>query len=192
MSTTSSGAPASRPSIGGEGASWKLMMTMGILVSIAGILAIAVPAAASVSIAVFIGILLLCAGVVTGIGAFRAETAAQGVLSGVLGLLMIVAGGAVIADPEGGTITLTLILALWFFASGVVRLVYAIRARDVIDHAGMVGFGGGLSIVLGVLIANHLPSSAAWAIGLLVGIELLAAGALLMSLAFALKRASTV
>lgn len=184
--------PPDASPFGTQGASWKVMMTIGIVVSIAGIAAIAVPAVASVSIAVFVGILLLCAGVAQGIGAFRAETVGRGVMSGLLGLLMIVAGGAVLADPEGGTVTLTLVLALWLFASGVVRIVWAVRTRDVIEHAGLVGFGGGLSILLGVLIANHLPSSAAWAIGLLVGIELLSAGALLVWLAFALKRAAPV
>lgn len=164
-------------------------MTMGLIVSVLGIAAIAVPAVASVSIAVFIGIILLCAGVALGLGAFRAETGGRAVASAIPALLMIVAGGAILADPEGGTVTLTLVLALWLFASGIVRIVWAIRARDVIDHAGMIGFGGALSVVLGLLIATHLPSSADWAIGLLVGIELLSAGALLLVLAFALKRA---
>jgi len=174
----------------GQDASWKVTLTLGALVSVAGIAAIAVPAVASVSIAVFVGILLLCAGVAQGVGAFRAEAVGRGIVSGLLGLLMIVAGGALLADPHGGTVTLTLVLALWLFASGIVRIVWAARARDVIDHAGLVGLGGGLSILLGVLIANHLPSSAAWAIGLLVGIELLSAGAALVYLAFALKRTS--
>jgi uncharacterized membrane protein HdeD (DUF308 family) len=193
MSTVPHGAPASRSAaFNAQDASWKVMMTTGVIVALFGIAAIAVPSVASVSTTIFIGFILLFAGMAQGVSAFRAPTASRGILAGLLGLLMVIAGVDLLVQPESGTITLTFVLALWFFASGLVRLFWAIRERQVMEHAGMVTASGGLSIALGVLIANHLPSSAAWAIGLLVGIELLSAGALLMYFALALKRTQAV
>lgn len=193
MSTVSHGAPASAKSVfEAQDASWKVVMTTGVLLSILGIAAFAVPSVASVSTAVFIGILLLVGGVAQGVSAFRAGSVGRGMLAALLALLMIVAGVDLLVAPASGTITLTFVLALWLFASGIVRIVWAVRARHAIEHAGMFMLSGGLSIVLGVMIANHLPSSAAWAIGLLVGIELLSLGAVLVYFALALKRAPTV
>jgi uncharacterized membrane protein HdeD (DUF308 family) len=187
MATLSGGAPAS--AFKARDTSYKVLMTTGVVVSILGIAAIAVPSVASVSVTIFIGFMLLFAGIATGVSAFRAATASGGILSGLLALLMIVAGVDLLVQPESGTITLTFVLALWLFLSGIVRIVWAVRARAVIDNVGWVIVSGGLSIVLGLLIANHLPSSAAWAIGLLVGIELLSAGAALVFFALAVKNA---
>ena len=190
MSTVSDPSGASRDAVfHAQDVSYKVLLTTGIVVSVLGVAAIAVPSVASVSVTIFIGIMLLLAGIATGISAFRAATASGGILSGLLGLLMIFAGVDLLAQPESGTITLTFVLALWLFLSGIVRIVWAIRARAAIDNVGWIIASGGLSIVLGVLIANHLPSSAAWAIGLLVGIELLSAGAALVFFALAVKNA---
>jgi uncharacterized membrane protein HdeD (DUF308 family) len=74
--------------------------------------------------------------------------------------------------PRSGTLTLTLLLAAWFFASGAVMLLSAWRRRGR-PGVGFTGFNGALSLLLGILIVADLPSSAGWAIGLLVGINLL-------------------
>src|SRR3954451_23239378 len=190
MSTVSDSSAASPDAAShARNVSYKALMTTGVIVSLLGVAAIAVPSVASVSVTIFIGIMLLFAGILTCIGAFRAASAAGGILCGLLGLLMIVVGVDLLAQPESGTITLTFVLALWLFLSGIVRVLWAVRARAAIDNAGWIIASGGLSIVLGVLIATHLPSSADWAIGLLVGIELLSAGAALVFFALAVKNA---
>jgi uncharacterized membrane protein HdeD (DUF308 family) len=68
-------------------------------------------------------------------------------------------------------VTLTFVLAVWFFASGVFSLAYALQWRGV-PGWWLSALGGVASVILGFLIAASLPSSAAWAIGLLVGINL--------------------
>ena len=67
--------------------------------------------------------------------------------------------------------TLTLLLAAWFFASGAVLLMSASRRRGL-PGAGLTALNAALSLLLGILIVADLPSSAGWAIGLLVGINL--------------------
>jgi uncharacterized membrane protein HdeD (DUF308 family) len=156
-----------------------------ILSIVAGALAIAVPAVASVTIAIFVGWLLIVTGVARATHAVRAHrVTALAVLDAVLALLV---GAYLVLLPLSGTVTLTLLLAAWFFGAGAVYLVLAWRARGR-PGAGLSAFNGALDIVLGVLICVDLPSSAAWAIGLLVGIELVFWGIRALVLASVLKR----
>jgi uncharacterized membrane protein HdeD (DUF308 family) len=71
-----------------------------------------------------------------------------------------------------GTITLTFLLAVWFFGTGLLSLWSAWQHRDS-DGLAVTVIDGVLSLILGLLIAVSLPSSAAWAIGLLVGFYVL-------------------
>jgi uncharacterized membrane protein HdeD (DUF308 family) len=83
-----------------------------------------------------------------------------------------------------GTVTLTFVLIAWFWAIGVTRLIAWWEMRRV-EHSWTVLLNGLLSLVLGILIWADFPDSSAWAIGLLVGIELLFAGSALIMMAFA-------
>jgi uncharacterized membrane protein HdeD (DUF308 family) len=146
------------------------LIVTGVLCLLAGIGAILVPAVASVTIAVFIGWVLVFAGAVTTWHALASRPRLNVRL--LQGLLALAAGICLLVFPLTGTLTLTFFLAAWFFATGVVVLAGAWAAR------GQPGFGwalldGLMSLVLGALIVADLPSSAGWAIGLLVGISLI-------------------
>lgn len=144
------------------------LVVYGLLALVAGAVAIAVPIIASITVAIFIGWVLIFAGATMGI---RAVTE-RAPLRGLEALLTFLAGLYIVVFPLTGTVTLTFVLAVWFFASGVMSLVNAWQWRDGVN--GWLGaLGGALSIILGFLLAASLPSSAAWAIGLLVGINLI-------------------
>jgi uncharacterized membrane protein HdeD (DUF308 family) len=159
-----------------------------VLALIAGVVAIAVPVIASVTIALFIGWVLIFAGIVTGIHAFSQRPPRRVAVSLVNAVLTFLVGLYIVIFPLSGTVTLTFMLALWFFASGALRLVAWWRGRGM-PGAGMIGFNGALTLVLGILIVASLPSSAAWAIGLLVGINLFFWGLEGLALARLLKPA---
>jgi uncharacterized membrane protein HdeD (DUF308 family) len=108
-------------------------------------------------------------------------------LRGLEALLTLVAGLYLLIFPLSGTVTLTFVLAVWLCASGLLSLFAASRRRDAPD-AAMTAFGGVVSIILGVLIAVSLPGSADWAIGLLVGINLVFWGVRALVGARALKQ----
>jgi uncharacterized membrane protein HdeD (DUF308 family) len=148
------------------------LIVTGVLALIVGAVAIAVPAAASVTIALFIGWLLVFIGVIATIEAF-AEPAPR-VLDArrINALLTLAIGLYLVILPESGTLTLTVLLAAWFLASGVLLLLVS---RQIVDRTGttMALVNGIISLLLGVLITADLPSSADWAIGLLVGINLI-------------------
>jgi uncharacterized membrane protein HdeD (DUF308 family) len=99
-------------------------------------------------------------------------------------VLTIVAGAWILIAPLTGAITLTVVLVAWFWAIGVTRLLAWWRMRRV-ERSWTIGLNGAISLLLGILIWADLPSSATWAIGLLVGIELLFAGSGLIMTALA-------
>lgn len=157
----------------------------GILSIVVGAVAIAVPVVASVTIAIFIGWVLIITGVARAVHAVRARrVTALAVLDAMLALLV---GGYLILFPLSGTVTLTLLLAAWFFGAGALYLLHAWRARGR-PGVGLFALNGALAVVLGVLVCVDLPSSAAWAIGLLVGIELIFWGIRALLLASLLER----
>lgn len=165
---------------------WKWFLALGVIALIGGVFAILVPVAASISAAIVAGWALLFGAVSRLFAVFRADRASERVTHLVLGLLYLVAGLYLLLFPVSGTITLTIVLVAYFLASGAVQLVSAIQARGSGNMAWGV-FLGLLSIVLGVMIWADLPSSAAWAIGLLIGIQLVFAGTDLIMIAWAAR-----
>ena len=170
------------------GKSWKLLLTAGIISVVLGAIAIIVPPLASVTITYLVGVLLLIGAV-----AFVAEAISRGstghrIWSALLAVLYVFAGVWLIINPVSGTITLTWILAIFFLLIGVLRLIAGIASRGKVPNAGWTIVNGVLSIVIAVLVIGDLPSSAAWAIGLLVGIQLLFDGFALIATAMAGKQ----
>jgi uncharacterized membrane protein HdeD (DUF308 family) len=97
-------------------------------------------------------------------------------------------GGWLAFFPFTGIITLTILLAALFLAEGVLEVIMAMRVRPH-EGWGWLLISGLIAIVVGVMIAAELPGSAAWAIGLLAGINLLSTGVSFVVLALAGRRA---
>jgi uncharacterized membrane protein HdeD (DUF308 family) len=144
------------------------LIVVAVLALLGGMVSILVPAITSVTMAIFIGWVLVFAGITTGVHAVTNRAA----LRSLEALLTVVAGLYLLIFPLSGTVTLTFVLAVWFFAGGLLSLAAGIQPRTAPGRWTML-LGGLLSVVLGVLIAVELPSSAAWAIGLLVGVNLI-------------------
>jgi uncharacterized membrane protein HdeD (DUF308 family) len=161
---------------------WKALMVVGVLAILVGCVAIAVPAVASVGTAIFIGWILVIAGVFLVAGAFTAQTIGSVVLRLLWALLTVIVGLWLIVEPHNGTLTLTLVLGLYFLFMGITRTLVAFAARGQ-QGAGLVGLSGIAGLLIGILVLAKLPSSADWAIGLLVGIDLIFAGWTLASVA---------
>jgi uncharacterized membrane protein HdeD (DUF308 family) len=165
---------------------WKLLLAIGLLCEITGVFSIVVPIVASISAAVLVGWALLFAGVIQLGHIVRRKLAWDWeVLWRLLvAVLTIVAGAWILIAPLTGTITLTVVLVVWLWAIGVTRLLAWWRMLGM-EHNWLNALSGAASLILGILIWADLPSSATWAIGLLVGIELLFAGAGLIMAAMA-------
>lgn len=162
--------------------SWKGLMTIGVLAIIVGCIAILVPAVASVGTAIFIGWILLIAGAFLIAAAFSAHSIGTVVLRLIWAALTVIVGVWLIIEPHNGTLTLTLVLGIYFLIMGLTRTTVAFMARGQ-PNAGLVGLSGIAGLLIGILILVKFPSSADWAIGLLVGIDLIFAGWTLTSVA---------
>jgi uncharacterized membrane protein HdeD (DUF308 family) len=162
--------------------SWKTLMIVGVLAIAIGCVAIVVPAVASVGTAIFIGWLLIVLGAFLVAGAFAAHTAGTVVLRLLWAFLTVLVGLWLVVEPHNGTLTLTFVLGIYFLFMGVTRIAVALSAHGR-EGAGLVGLSGLAGLLIGILILAKFPSSADWAIGLLVGIDLIFAGWTLTSLA---------
>ena len=161
----------------------KFLVISGVLAIVAGLVAIVVPAVASVGTAVFIGLMLLLSSLAIGLGAIAVEGAGRKLLRGLIALLTFAAGLYLLAAPLDGAFTLTVMLVIWFVAVGITRIATGLAELGT-PGAGYTIFAGVVSLVLGIFIGNELPSSADWAIGLLVGIDFLMYGVLALGTAW--------
>jgi uncharacterized membrane protein HdeD (DUF308 family) len=169
--------------------SWRALMAVGVLAIFIGCVAIVIPAVASVGTAIFIGWILLIAGAFLVAAAFTAHSLGTVVLRLLWAVLTVIVGLWLIVEPDNGTLTLTLVLGIYFLFMGLTRIAVAFAARGQ-QGAGLVGLSGFAGLLIGVLILVEFPSSADWAIGLLVGIDLIFAGWMLTSIALVGKELS--
>lgn len=153
-----------------QGRKW--LMISGVLAVIAGTIAIIVPAVASVTVAIFIGWMLLFGAVFLLVDAFAVRDWGRIVLHVLLALIAGAAGLALLLAPLRGTYTLTVLLVLWFAITGVMRIAVGIAERGT-QGAGWMVANGVITLLLAILIGAELPESSDWAIGLLVGIDFL-------------------
>jgi uncharacterized membrane protein HdeD (DUF308 family) len=163
------------------------LMIAGVLALVLGAVAIVVPAVASVATAIFIGWILVIASAFELVNAMSAQYRSRQLLRFILAILTLAAGLYLLVAPLKGVFTLTVVLVIWFIATGTARVIVGVAEWGV-PGAGMTVLSGAISIVLGVLIAEKLPSSADWAIGLLVGVDLIFAGTILVAVAHRLGR----
>jgi uncharacterized membrane protein HdeD (DUF308 family) len=170
-----SAAPLDPEAREGLARSWKALMAVGMLAIFTGCLAILVPAVASVGTAIFVGWVLTIVGAFLVVGAFAAHSIGTIVLRLLWAFLTVVVGLWLAIEPDNGTLTLTLVLGIYFLFMGATRIGTAFGSRGQ-QNAGLLGLSGVAGLLVGILVLAEFPSSADWAIGLLVGIDLIFAG----------------
>jgi uncharacterized membrane protein HdeD (DUF308 family) len=162
---------------------------VGIALIVLGIAAILTPAAAGGAVVVVIGIILLAAGIAAAIRGLQAKGGMEKVLGLVVGVVTALAGVAVLARPLFGLSLLTLLLAGYFMVDGVCKIVVSLRFRAVSGWTWLL-VSGGLSLLLGVLIWSQWPMSGLWAVGVLVGLNLMSTGFVLLRSVSMLREAA--
>lgn len=167
---------------------WKALLIEGILLVILGLLAIARPLVASIAITLFLGWMFMISGVAGLILTFWARQMPGFWWSILSALFSLAAGILLIGWPGQGVVSLTLVLGVFFVMEGVASIMYALEHRRELGGrwAWMVA-AGILDLIISGMIITGLPSSAEWAIGLLVGINLLFGGSTLIGMATAAR-----
>jgi uncharacterized membrane protein HdeD (DUF308 family) len=171
---------------------WKLYLIEGIVLVALGLIAIVIPPIATLAVTIFFGWLFLISGVVGLVTTFMMRHAPGfwwSLISAALGVLV---GGMLLAQPAQGALSLTLVVAAFFAVEGVVTIMFSLdHRRELSGRWGWMLASGLVDLVLAVLIIAGLPSTAAWAIGLLVGINMMFGGTALISMALHARNAAT-
>jgi len=156
---------------------WVWFLSEGIVLVILGTLALMAPVIASVAATVFFGWILLLSGIVGLVATLRARTAPGFAWSLLSALVAIVAGILLLGWPLPGAFSLTAVLIAFLLVEGGVSIMYALEHRNALSGRwGWMLASGILDVVLGVLLFVGLPGTALWALGLLVGINMLFGG----------------
>ncbi len=164
---------------------WGWYLTLGILLTILGTLAVIFAVASTLISVVYLGALLIVAGIFEGIKASKIHHWSTFFLHLFLSVLYIVGGIFIVLNPEVNAISLTLLLAFFFIVSGMLKIIFACAKN--LPHRFWLLFNGIITALLGFLILQQWPSSGLWVLGMFVGIEMIFSGWSWIMLALAAK-----
>jgi len=168
---------------------WKAFLIEGIVLVVLGLAAVIAPLIASLAFTIFLGWMFLIAGAAGLAMTFWARAMPGFWWSLISAVLAIGAGLILLIQPAQGVLTLTIVIGAYFLAEGVATIMYALEhRRELSERWTWMLFSGILDILISFMIISGLPGSAAWAIGLLVGINLLFGGASLIGVALAARK----
>jgi len=170
-------------------AHWQLFLIEGIALVVLGAGALILPAFASIGIAILAGWLLLFGGVFGLITSIVGRHAPGFSWSLTSSLIAIAAGILLFGWPALGALSLTLILTVFLVADGFVTIMIALAYRSAGHHRWVwLLVNGVLDLLMAAIILIALPTSALWAVGIIVGIDLMFGGTSLITLSLAAHR----
>jgi uncharacterized membrane protein HdeD (DUF308 family) len=168
---------------------WQLFLVEGVVLIVLGMAAIIVPVIATLAFTLVIGWLFLISGGVGLVTTFWMRNAPGFWWALVSALIALAAGIILILWPISGTVSLTLVLIAFFFVEGVATIMYAIQHRSQLSHRwGWMLASGIVDLILAGIIFAGLPETATWALGLLVGINMLFGGTAMIGMALAARQ----
>jgi uncharacterized membrane protein HdeD (DUF308 family) len=149
-----------------------------------GLLAIIIPPIATIAVTIFLGWLFLISGIVGLVTTFWARHAPGFWWSLLSAVLAIAAGIVLLGWPIPGAVSLTLLLIAFFIIEGVLSILYAFEhKKELSGRWGWMLISGIIDLILAAIIWGGLPGTAAWALGLLVGINMLFGGSAMIAMA---------
>jgi uncharacterized membrane protein HdeD (DUF308 family) len=165
---------------------WIWLVVLGIALIVLGTILLGSPVIATLATVTALGVLILLGGAMEVVGAFWCQEWSGFFLALLSGILGVVVGLMLLANPIQGGITLTILLASFLFVGGIFKAVAALSHR--FGGWSWLLLSGVVDVVLGVMIWRELPMSGLTIIGVLVGISLIFRGVSWLMLGFTLKR----
>src|SRR5262249_3040033 len=163
---------------------WVFFLVEGILLVVLGLVAIVIPPIASLAVEILVGWLFLISGLVGLFMTFWLRHAPGFWWSLGSALLGIAAGVVLLGWPISGLLSLTLVLIVFFLIEGIASIMFALdHRRELTGRWGWMLASGIVDLVLAIIIWAGFPGTAAWAIGLLVGINMLMGGTSMIAMA---------
>jgi len=162
-------------------------IALSVLLILAGILAIVVPPAAGIGVAIVIAWLVLLGGIAHLAIAWHIRSTGGMIWELLVGLLYLAVAVYMLLWPVAGLASLTLLLAAYLFGRGILELILGFRIRHI-SGSSWLFFDGVIALILGTMIGLSWPSSSEWAIGTLIGISMLFAGINRLPMALAARK----
>jgi uncharacterized membrane protein HdeD (DUF308 family) len=167
---------------------WKLFLIEGIILVVLGLLAVALPLLAGLAVTILFGWLFLISGAVGMVTTFAMRQAPGFWWSLISAVLGIVVGVLLLVQPGVGLVSLTYVLIAFFIVEGVATIMFALEhRRQLTGRWGWMLASGVVDLFLALLILAGLPGSAGWALGLIVGINMVFGGASMIGMALAAR-----
>ncbi len=168
---------------------WIWWMIGGVILIVGGVVALANPFAATFAAEQIAGWIFLLAGIVWLVSTFQAEGMGSKIWSFLAGAALTWLGISLLANPLAGIVSLTVMVALIFLATGVLKVLISFAARGT-PFFWVLMISGLVSVLLAILVFANFPESAAVLLGLLLAIELLSDGVSMVALALMRKAAT--
>jgi uncharacterized membrane protein HdeD (DUF308 family) len=170
---------------------WGWLLLWGVALSALGILALAYAVHTTLISIIVLGSLLIAGGIVVILDSYISW---WGKWSGffvhlLTGLVYVIVGAMIIKGPVIASLSITLLLAIFYMALGVFRLIYSFSVE--LPRPGLRIFNGIITLLIGILIFKAWPESGLYIIGLFIGIDLLFYGIVCVMAAFAVKNVTT-
>jgi uncharacterized membrane protein HdeD (DUF308 family) len=164
-----------------------LSILWGILLIVFGVFAVGEPFVAAVAVSIVVGWLIILAGVVHLMLAFHAHRAGRLIWKLLVGVAYIAFGVYLLMHPLLGLASLTLVLATLFLIEGILDVILFLNMRPMRGSFWVLA-DGVITLLLGLLIYLHWPSSSVWAVGVLVGVSMIVSGITRVMLSFGVRK----
>ena len=162
----------------------------GIFLVVLGALAIFLPLFATVTVTIILGWIFLASGIVGLMTTFGARQAPGFWWSLLSAIIAIAVGVVLLLQPIAGALSLTLVLIVFFVVEGISGIMYALEhRRELSGRWEWLLTSGIIDLILAGIIFAGYPGTAAWALGLLVGINMVMGGVALVAIAAHARRA---
>ena len=161
------------------------LKVLAIVMILAGIVAIMQPMLFELFAESVLGWVLVFVGLMRVFTAWNGRSFGEFLLQLLFGILVLVGGMYLLWNPIGGLVSLTMVLTAFMLVEGISKLAMSFQHHEA---AGFLAFSGMISLLIGVLLFANLKTAWTWAIGLLIGIDLVFGGFSLLTFGSAVKR----
>ena len=168
---------------------WYLIQ--GILLVVAGVLALIYPFIASVAVVFLLAWILIISGVLQGNGLIGASNVPHYWLQLISAVLAILIGVLLLRSPDSGLLIMTVLLIVYFMVEGIAKVIFALTIRPFPNWGWVLG-SGMVGILLALILWANMPLTSDWVLGLMLGILLVCEGAALTYLAWHVRTAPPV
>jgi uncharacterized membrane protein HdeD (DUF308 family) len=166
---------------------WGWFVALGIAQIVLGVIAWFDVIAFTIAGVVFIGALLLVAGVFQIVHAFMDRDWRAFILDLLVGVLYVIGGFLLMAEPVQGSLVITILVSAALIIGGILRIVIAIQHRHM-PGWGMMLASGVISLLVGLMLYLTLPWSGLWVVGTLIAVELVVHGVSWLQFGLTLRR----